>query len=179
MKNSKAAKRYARAFFELCKEGDAFDDAYADLSMIRQAVGDSAELAAFLKNVHLPREKRESVLAALFQTRVRPLTMDFLLFLDRKNRLPAMPQICEYFEKDYFAQKGILKVKITTATALDSGQEEAIRDRLRQRYQKDIRWESELVPGLIGGFKIQVEDLIHDLSVQNQLQKFKNRIMNS
>ena len=111
------------------------------------------------------------------------LLCDFLnvgsavVFLGKKERIALLYAICHDFEKLYFENKKILKVKIHSARSLEEEQIESICRRLKERYQKEIRWETQLEPALIGGFKIETNDLIHDLSIQNQLVKFKNRIL--
>ena len=107
------------------------------------------------------------------------MTLQFLFFLNGHDRLNILKEIGLEFEKLYFEYKEILKVKIISARELKKEQLETIAQRLNSRFKKNIRYDVGIDPRLIGGFKIQVGDSIYDFSIQNQLDKFEQRILSS
>ena len=175
----KIAVRYALALAGCAQEKKSFDFVYNDLSIIWQGIEDSPEFASFLQDSEIPFPKFKTVLEALFKNKLNPLTWQFLDFLKRQDRLNILKEICIEFEKLYQTDKEILKVKIISAQTFKIDQLNSIADRLKSRFKKDIEYDVEINPELIGGFKVQVEDSIYDFSIQNQLDKFKQCVLNS
>ena len=173
------AKRYANALFELSYQTKNLDQNHLDLQMIAAMIDQSENFNAFLQNPEIPSPMRQAALNALFKDRISPLTLKFLYFLVHHDRLNLLSEIGAAFDELYCENKNIFKIKITSARQLTANQAAAIGDRLKSRLNKNIDRDLEIDPGLIGGFKIQVGDQIHDFSIQTQLEKFKNRILSS
>ena len=176
---SKAAKRYARAFFQLASEQQELDAARNDLLSLRRLCSDSDDFHSFIKNPVLPEEQRTSILHALLDGKAHPTTLRFLRFLASKNRLAELEPICDTFEQFYCEQNNLLKVVITSASVLTPEQTDSIRQRLETRFGKTVETEAELDPTLLGGFKVKVGDTIHDYSIQAQLQRFREQLINA
>ncbi len=177
MIRSRAAKRYAKALFEISLQKDFLDQIQCDLTKILKMIQQSRDLKVFFLSPEIPTDKRTKIFNLLFQDRVHPLLYRFLLFLEKKDRLNLFLEICQSFEQIYLGFKGIKKITIFAAKPLDQDLILRISNQLKKKLQKEIESIVEIDPRLIGGFKIQVGDDIYDCSIQTQLQKFKNRII--
>jgi F-type H+-transporting ATPase subunit delta len=174
---SKAAKRYARAFFEIAQEKDCLDTVKDDFVAVDAAIEGSSELNSFLKAPLIASEKRIEVLKTLFTSRINKLSLEFLLFLERKSRLGITQDTVIEFAGLYDQLKDIQRVSISSAFEMESAQVEAIKKRLQEKLNKNIIAEVIVEPALIGGFKIKVGDQVHDLSIETQLKKLKQSIV--
>jgi F-type H+-transporting ATPase subunit delta len=83
------------------------------------------------------------------------------------------------YEQQVCEELGILKVQITAAHALTDAQLTAMKQKLHDRYQKQIDADVSVDPSLIGGFKIKVGDLIRDFSIVTQLDQFEKSVINA
>ena len=175
----KIAKRYALALFDCAEEKRQIEPIYKNLTMISQWLDRSEDLQALFKNPEFPTKNLRVVLETLFKDSINPLASQFIYLLARHDRLDILKEICLEFEKFYFEYKEILRVKIIGAKELKNAQLDAITKRLKLRFKKDIVYDLEINPELIGGFKIQAGDSIYDFSVQNQLAKFKKHILSN
>lgn len=174
----KIAKRYALAFFGFAQEKKSLEPLYKDLDRVRDIIGLSEEFHAFLQDPAIPFGKFKSVLEAVSKSKFDSLTWQCLDFLKSKERLDILKEICIEFEKLYFEYTKALEVTIISARELNPEQINAITKRLKSRFNNEINHEIKIDPRLIGGFKIQAGDVIYDFSIENQLEKFKNRILN-
>lgn len=179
MLKHKASRRYEQALFDLSLEKDCLDQIYHDTQVLKTLLQESDDLRLFMANPEIPTEKRLAIFDSLFKDRVNPLTFNFLIFLDQKNRLNLTDQICSGFEALYLTHKGILKAEIYSARDMDKKHVRAISDRLSKKFEKEIQATVTLTPSLIAGFKVRVRDLIYDLSISSQLKKFKERIVSA
>ena len=174
---SKAAKRYAKAFFEIAEEKGSLDAVAGDFGAIAAAIVQSGELNGFLKAPLISSEKRIEALKALFASKVNSLTLELLLFLERKGRLDITQDTLTEFAVLHDQFKNVQRISIISAFSMDDAQVSAITKRLEEKLNKNIVAEVAVEPGLIGGFKIKVGDQVHDLSVVTQLKKIKQSIV--
>ena len=174
---SKAAKRYARAFFDIAQEKNSIEVIANDFAGIAQAIEQSSELDSFLKAPLISSEKRVEALKAVFESKVDKLTFEFLLFLERKSRLEITQDTLAEFAELHDQLKNVQRVSISSAFEMDDAQIESITKRLQKKLNKNIVAEVKIDPELIGGFKVKVGDQVNDLSIATQLNRLKQSIV--
>ena len=177
--SQKSANRYAQALFSFSEDEKKTDIVYHNLQSIRHLIGESNEFTTFLQNPTIPSENRRSILKEIFEKKTDKIVYHFLLFLDEKNRLAFLDYICQAFEHLYFDAKGMLKVTLTSRWELPAEEIHQISLSLKNKFQKTILTSSKVDPNILGGIKIQMGDLIYDYSLQTQLNKFKQSVLNS
>ena len=90
-----------------------------------------------------------------------------------------LEEIQSVYESLYCDHQGILRVRITSASRLETRQVDAIKERLKKKYEKDIEPAVDEDPSLIGGLQIRVGDTIFDHSIASRLQAFKRKLINA
>lgn len=171
------AKRYARSFFELAQEEKCLEGAYDEMKAVAHLFQTSPEFSRFVKNVVLPKSVRNSILQNLFADKLSTFTFSFLFFLLKQRKLKYLYEICQMFEKIYLEYSAVLKVKIFSACAMTQHQVQEICQKLKNYFHKKIHSELFVDSALIGGFIVQVEDLIYDMSIRSQLRRFTKAVM--
>jgi len=179
MENIQVAKRYVSALFSTASEDNALDTVREDLVGVNALLTDSKEFAGFVGNPLVPEAQSKAVIEELFKGKVHDLTFKFLNFVQQKDRLAELPAICYVFEEFYAKEKGILPVELSIAHAPNDKQVEAIKQKLADRYKKEINLEVKVDESLIGGFRLNINNQIEDYSVVAQLKEFKNKVLNS
>ena len=177
MKEQWLAKRYAAALFDLARERRVVEPVHGDLMSIRALIERLPELAAFLAQYGLQRERRAAVLRELFEGRAQRLTYDFLRLMEGDCRLKLLPAACAAFDALYRRSKGIVDVRLTVSHDLDSHHVEEIRRRIAARYKSPVECVTVRDPSLLGGFRVQAGDTVYDFSVAAQLELLKARLM--
>jgi len=174
---SKAAKRYARAFFGIAQEKNSVEVIANDFAGIVSAIEQSNELDSFLKAPLISSEKRIEAIKAMFESKIDKLSLEFLLFLEKKNRLDITQDTLTELAGLNDELKNIQRVSITSAFEMDNAQVESITKHLQEKLNKNIVAEVKVAPELIGGFKVQVGDQVSDLSIATQLDRLKQSIV--
>ena len=177
MKISKAAARYAKAFFAIAQEKSALEAVISDFEAIGAVIEKSREFNQFLKSPLISSEKRVAALKALFESKIDKTSFEFLIFLERKSRIDILADVIAEFAKLNDRLNNVERISITSAFPMDDDQVEAIKARLQQKLGKSILAEVKVEPGLIGGFKIKVGDQVHDLSIEAQLNRLKQSVV--
>ena len=171
------AKRYAEAFYGYAVEQNSLEAAHRDLSEVASVIQDSPDLQRFIANPTFSSQERHEILKSLFQSKVSPEAMNFILFLSKKNRLNCFKEICVSFNRQYREAHGILPVKVFSSLPLSQDENSSIIKRLQEKFQKKIEAQFIISPNLIGGVKVQVDDQVFDFSLQTLLKNFKEKLL--
>ena len=172
-----AAKRYAQALFNLSEEKSDLEAVHRDLQALAEVIKGSEEFRLFLSAPVIPAHKREEVLKNIFEKKVAPLTVEFLLFLEKKRRLNLLDEIIGAFHELYRNAKDILPVDISSSVPLTAAQINTITHHLKLKMRKDVEPQVHVDPAMLGGIKIKIGYVVHDYSFSHQLEKFKKSLM--
>jgi F-type H+-transporting ATPase subunit delta len=171
----KASRRYARALLDLAADMGTLDAVRGDLDAISSALAGSAELGSFLNEYMLPRASRRRALAVMFEKRLVPLSWRFLLFLEERRRLGLLGDVCRAFRELHDRRQGLLHAKFASAFPVSDRETKQVTTRLQERLRCDVKMSVEVVSSLLGGFRLQVEDRLYDLSLAGALDDFRRQ----
>ncbi len=174
---STSAIRYAEAVFQVAREEQSFDLWLRELGEVEQLLTDR-QVAQVLTSPAIPQDRQLGVLAAAVPDLSAPVRR-FLDLLVRRGRLELVPQIAETFRELVDEERGLERVKVTTAVPLESAERDLIAARLSTRTGKRVQLEESIDPGLIGGVVAQVGDEIIDGSVRGRLERLRRALVGS
>ena len=175
-----AARPYAQAVFEIAKATGDFRSWSAFLQLAATLVMDP-DLGKTLRAPGSDVDKIAVAMADICREQLgsqafagdgaRDTATNFLRLLGENRRLPALPDIAGRYEVLRAEAENTLDVVLTSASAVDEGQQSRIAASLRQRLGREIRISVKLDPALIGGARLQIGDRVIDGSVRTGLDK--------
>jgi len=145
----------------------------------KRQVSASPELSAFLSNPLVGESERLSTLEALFQGKVQPLTWNLLALLVQRERLAELPSILDLAKARLRELQGILPVSVVSAEPMLKRQQDELKSKLSARTGKTIELTCSDDSSLIGGFRLQLGDLVEDYSLSTKLETFKQNVLNA
>jgi F-type H+-transporting ATPase subunit delta len=170
MTNPRLAGRYAKSLIDLALEQNSLDAVYADMKFIGYICRSNPDFVNLLRSPIITNDKKEKVIESVVQESISKLTSMFLRLLVRKARENYLPEISEAFITQYNKLKDIHKVKLTTAVPMSNELHEAIIAKIRSNTPiQNIELETVVKDELIGGFKLQIGDVLIDASIQRDL----------
>lgn len=167
--------RYASALYELAAESKAVAAVEKDLGALGQAVRESADLAALIRNPQVGRDagtKAVDAVASLFK--VSPLTSKFLGVLAANGRLAVLPQVVSAFAAIAASARGEVKAEVTSAHPLGAAQLKALADKLKAREGKDVTISATVDPAILGGLIVRIGSTQIDSSIRTRLNTLAN-----
>ncbi|MDI6802353.1 MAG: ATP synthase F1 subunit delta [Bacteroidota bacterium] len=173
MIESKAAQRYATAFLQIAVEENKVEKLFSDIETLEKLLNTSNDFKLFLKSPIINTEKKKKIMLDLFENKVDPITIKFLLLLTTKNREAIVPAIINSFKSLLDERRGIVNADISAVVAFSNEQKEKVTKRLEGLTKKKVRTHFKIDPTLIGGFKIQINDTVYDGSILNQFDILK------
>ncbi len=173
MPSSPLVNRYAQAVFSLATEQGMQEQVADELNALERLLQDNRALRECLLNPFIPGERKQAVVAELFDAVFLPLTRNFLGLLIAKHREPILVEITRQVNDLLRQSQGILPMQLTSAQALTAGQTTTIRDRLSRIFNRRVELETAQDAGLLGGIVIQAEYHLIDGSARGQLDKIQ------
>lgn len=168
------SRPYARAAFELAKGAGAVADWSRKLAFASQ-VAENPQAAAL---IHSPRIAPEQ-LQTLFLAQGEAADSAFALFVAQlagNRRIELLPEIAAQFEQLKRESERVLRVRVTTAVALETTQADSIRAALKKRLDRDIEIEAKIDAGVLGGAVINAEGLVIDASIRGRLERLEQTL---
>ncbi|MDF3982846.1 F0F1 ATP synthase subunit delta [Luteibacter sp. PPL201] len=163
------ARPYARAAFEVAHASGALADwsaAFhfaAAVAVDPQVAGlgtDPRVLPTQLVAIHLPQGMAADAPFARFLAEVA-----------ENGRMGLLPDIAALFDQYKRESESTLKVKVTSALALDAAQAEQLQASLKRRFKREIELDTHVDPALLGGVVIDTGEQVIDGSARGRLQR--------
>jgi F-type H+-transporting ATPase subunit delta len=169
-----AARRYAKAVFELAQQEGHLEKWSGRLTKIRELF-DDPRVAAVLSNPTITAERRESLISAAPHLLDGEAT-NLARLLVESRRVDEAGAIEDEFQRLADEAAGRVRATVTTAIELASADRDRVQRELSKRLGKEVRLTVVVDPRIIGGLKLQYGDRVVDASVATKLQQLRRRL---
>ena len=177
MRGSKVSKRYAKALLSLGREDGNYGVYGENLRDFSKFCQQNGEFAQVISNQVFPVEDRLAILRAVLERGdIAPTVKNFLYLLLEKNRISAVQEITDHYEKLTDDIANIARAAITTTRPLKTEEQDRLKKVLGDMTSKNIRIEVTEDKSLIGGIIVKIGDLVLDGSIRAQLEGLKESL---
>lgn len=177
---SAAAKRYAKAVFDLASESGELDKITSEFRALGALVDSSAELKLALSNPMVdPAERKALMKAILDRSGVSVLTKNAVLLITDQRRSDVLPQIAEDLARLSDEKAGRIQAEVTSAAALSEPQYQRVSASLEKLTGRKISLARKVDASLIGGVVVRVGDRVFDGSVATRLRELRTALLPS
>ncbi|MGH1362365.1 MAG: ATP synthase F1 subunit delta [Calditrichia bacterium] len=176
MRRSRVAKRYAKALFELALSEKKVAAVAADLDMLESSYQNVEELREVIASPVIAKHKKQDVVEKAFKKSIQPLSFEFLSVLIKKGREAELIQIIDECRRMIDESNGVVRGTVSSVVPLSSGQLADLKKKLDSMTSKDVQLEQQVDESLLGGFVVQIDDMVYDNSLKHQLGKLKESL---
>ena len=169
-----AARRYAKAVFELAQEEGHVEQWSHRLARVRELLADP-EVAAVLTNPTIATEQREGFVSASPRLLDEEST-NLARLLIESGRVDEAAEIEEEFQSLADEAAGRVHATVTTAISLEAHDRERVARELSKRLDKDVRVSVVVDPRVLGGMKLRYGDHVVDATVAARLEQLRRRL---
>jgi F-type H+-transporting ATPase subunit delta len=170
-----AARRYARAIFELAQEEGQVEDWAARLAHVRDVFA-IPEVGRVLQNPTITVERRQEAVTAVLAGQGGPEAVNLARLLVESDRLDQVGDIAEDYSDLADEAAGRVRVTATTAVDLTEREKERLASDLSARLGKEVRLTARVDPRILGGLVVQTGDRIIDASLASRLHQLRRRL---
>lgn len=177
MKDTLVAKIYARSVLELGDEKKV--DIGSDLIRLTEVINSSNQLENVLfMDVFTLEEKRNVFLQVASKMNLSPLTIQTVKFLIDEKRISLLPLLIKEVIVLDDERKGFLKGTIEgREKEIDGDVRQKIENYIKNKLGKKLSLKYIQTDKITAGYKVTVDDLQLDASIDNQLEKLKQSIV--
>ncbi len=176
MKDKAAARRYAEGFLDFAEENIGLEKGFNELSLAARIIAANPELKKLLENAEVTESQKYEVVDNVFGKDLSEQTRELFKLIIHKRRVKEIYDIADYAKVLFWRAQGIEKAFITTAIKLNKETVNIIKDKLEKKSGKRLEMEVRIDPGLIGGVRAQIGNLVIDGSVKRRLAQLKEHL---
>ena len=171
------ARPYARAAFSLAREAGGLP-AWSSAFAFAAHVAADPRVASLLGNPRLTQAEAVDLLSPGDDQGggSTDVFSRFLSVLAENRRLALLPEIAGLYDELRNEAERVVKVTVTSATALPASELETIKAALRKRFGRDVEIETAVDESLIGGAVIAAGDVVIDGSLRGQLDRLQSAL---
>ena len=179
MKEQIIAKAYAQSIVELGVELKL--DVVSDLTKLTEVINKNNDLETLLFLDVFSAEEKLSVLNEIMKRLgTTQMVVNFMQYLVQEQRLGLMPMIFKNVIVIDDHNKGFLRGTIEgSEESIPADIKEKLKVYLKTKLGREPILEYKKSANVTAGYRVTVEDLQLDASLENQLEKFKDSVLNS
>lgn len=179
MKEQIIAKAYAQSIVELGVELKL--DLVKELTTLTETINKSNDLETLLfLDVFTADEKLVVLTEVMKRLGLSPITTNFMHFLLQEGRIGLMPMIFKNVIVIDDHNKGFLRGTIEgSEDSIPADIKAKLKSYLQEKLGREPILEYVKNSNVSAGYRVTVEDLQLDASLENQLEKFKDSVLNS
>jgi F-type H+-transporting ATPase subunit delta len=179
MKDILVSRRYAKSLLQLAVEQNILDYLNHDMELFAKVCHENHAFVSTLRSPIIHGDKKLAILRRIFDGKVNPLMISLFEILVRKGRENYLPEIAQEFSIQYRLFKGIVVAEVTTTFALDDTLRNSFKRIVSEGLGKQVDLKEKVDANIVGGFVLKVDDKQLDQSVQAQLRRLKNKMLDS
>jgi F-type H+-transporting ATPase subunit delta len=170
-----AAKRYARAVFELAKEEGQVEEWARRLATARDVLG-QPDARRVLANPSIAAARREEAATAILQATTDAQGVNLGRLVVGAGRVDDLDAIIVEYERLVDEDAGRVRALATTAIPLTRADADKLEANLSRRLDRQVRLDTRVEPAILGGLVLRIGDQVIDASVASRLQQLRRRL---
>ena len=176
MTESRIARRYGHALFELAHAAGDEQSVWDDLVTLRTALEKDRRFLALLAAPQVPDEDKRQLAQSVLTNVSQAILRNFVLFLIEKRRADYLLDIIADYSTRLDELQGVVEARITSAVPLADSELKTIIARLERMSGKTVRHRLEVDPGILGGVVVIIGGEIIDHSVRHDLTRLRDSL---
>jgi F-type H+-transporting ATPase subunit delta len=178
MKHRVLVKRYSQGLVNAIRDEEEFAAIHEELRHFLGLLESREKLKEVLQSPFLPLTKKKDLTDELLRTlSYKPKTARFISLCVENNRLEFMADMLDFLPEHWNEEKGVSTFVVSSVVPLSESQKERLREKLKQLEQKPVSLKFRTDPSLVGGLSIRRGNIIYDVSIQGNLDRLKEKII--
>ncbi len=169
---SEAARRYAKALFDMAKDSDTLAEIHQSFAGFADAISQSPDLSHLIGSPLFSREDKAAALKALAQKGgLSDLLTRFLGVIATNGRAADIPATQAAFDALYAKERGVQRAVARTAKPMDEAQRARIETIITKAVGGDVELTTEVDEDLVGGIQLRIGSTLIDASLKAKLER--------
>ena len=163
------SERYALSLYEVAQD-EKQEKLYLDqLTEVCAAFDSEPDFLKMLTTPSIAAEDKQKVLKTVFEGRIEPFLLNFLMLVTDKGRIGLIHEMCQAYKEQYYFENGIVEVHAITAKPM-------LRGKMEQVTGKKVELKCSVDPSIMGGIVVKVNNEQFDTSLRTRLEELAARL---
>ena len=171
--SAQAAKRYAKALFELADEKESIDGIHSELHEFSTLLEKEENIRNLFYSMEIQKSTKQQTFDELMKDKSSPYMLNFLKVVFEKAREQIFSQIIKEFDLMYDHKQNRVRATLVSAVALDDSIVSKVETLLSTSLKKTVFLKTDVDPYLLGGFQLFLDNEILDASLRRKLDDMK------
>lgn len=167
------SKAYAEALFSIAMEQNKVAEFANHLEDVKNILSVNPDYPTYLATPALPLSERLSAIDDAFSENMPQEIVSLLKLLCENGHISALNNCITEFLALEMAISNTVTVKVSSQVSLTQEQKDKLIQKLEATYHKKMNPIYQIVPDLLGGIRVELEDKVIDGSIQKRLQSLK------
>ncbi|MFE5324162.1 F0F1 ATP synthase subunit delta [Paenibacillus sp. NPDC056579] len=177
--NTIAAKRYAKALFEVARDQDRIAQVEQELDSVLSVLKENADLNKLIKHPGIGADVKIGLIKQIFESTLSEVVVNTINLLIEKGREESLEAVVNAYNKIAGDALGEAKAIVYTPVELTEAELNSITASFSKLISKQIRVESVLDKSLLGGIQVRIGDRLYDGSLSGKLERLKKSLNQS
>lgn len=171
------AVRYATALFQLAREKAQLERVTLDVATIADLLA-HPEKSEWLFDARLPAKEKRKRIESLVSG-MSPVTANFLRLVADKRRLDLLRELPWAFKRCVLQDRGAVEGVVESARPIVPGELAELAVTLGAILKKEVTLHARVVPELLAGARILVDNRMLDVSAQGRLESLRAKLLSA
>ena len=176
IKDTKIAKRYARALFDIASEDQSYNDWLDKLKLISDTETDK-DFAIVLNSTKISLSKKMNTIDEVFKSKLNTLQLNFLKLLTKNHSFSIIEDIHKQFLDQVEKLNNIIRVSVTSPYKISDDLKDQISNLVNEISGAESVIEEKIDSELIGGVVIRLGDTVIDGSIKNKVKQLRRELV--
>ena len=131
MSNYNISTRYAKALMQFATEKNSLEQVSEDMEFLEKTLLESKELKVVLKSPVISTEKKNSILNEIFSSNSNKVSMEFILFVNKKNRANILFDIAKNYNQIRNNKLNRVEAEVVSSVELNDSQKNELVNQLK------------------------------------------------
>lgn len=177
MNDTRVAKRYSAALFEVAKRDGILDAVAEDLLLVERYMEEQPTLRAVLTQPLMTEDRKSKMVSDFFGDRVTATSLNFIKLLIRKRRADLIDETIDQFRTLFSEYLNIVDATASTAVPMTKQQVDLLTKGLEQVTGKRVNLTTTIDSQIIAGVVVRIGDHIVDGSVRGRLHRLEQHLL--
>jgi len=168
---------YAHALFDVIQEQNLWHELPNQLAQVASAIRSVPQVATALAQPGLTENDKADRITALFaDIATHPVLIRLLVMMAQQDKLDKLPFVAEQVQLLVDKAQRVLPAEVTTVVPMTDDQKRQLVDTLKQMTgMTDIRLTCHVLPDILGGVVLKIQDLVMDGSTLGKLSQLRKQ----
>lgn len=175
--DSRAARRYAAALFELARREEKLAAVQRDLRTVTDLMRLSPALRKAWDSPLIPGGRKRAIISDILGKEVDPLSLSFVRLLIDKRREEILDGVLFEMRRLSDVAERRLRAEATFAVQPSADEQTALARSLEHRTGDHVELTVHVDPAILGGVVVRMHDTIIDGSVRGTIERLREQLL--